>query len=403
MTTTHPTRVNAVIIGGGYAGLLAASMISRYDLDVLVLADHGTPAGADGALPSAQPGQVLHIGGIYDVQDLVYGSVAELRTRGAKESPLPVRGSVIERPQLDGPPLWGPTRLLSCSQELLSSVLREIVPANPGHGRDTLLWDDAVAVGFIGDKEEVRGVRVRLGGDVVHEVIADLIVDASGTDSLTPSWLAGLGHSIVSVSTATAGAWTSRLYRAPAGCADVSVTAVADGARSAVLVPIENDVWAVSQTAPAGEELTDGGLFEKAALALSDPRVGELIGMADPLSEVDCPAAVEPRWRRYDKAQTWPRRLVVLGDACATFSPGHASGLQAAEAAVRALRSALAEGGISHPTLALRAQRSIAKEIARLWPRPTLARQPAPKHRLLAQLMGRAGTGVGRLLAARTP
>ncbi|MFI1765283.1 hypothetical protein ACH41H_24930 [Streptomyces sp. NPDC020800] len=402
MTTTHPTRVDAVIIGAGYAGLLAASMISLYDVDVLVLAGQGTPAGADGTLPATRPGQVLHVGGINDVQDLVYGSVAELRARGAQDSPLPpLRGSVIERPQRDQPPLWGPTGLLSCSQELLNAVLRNIVVANPGHGRETRVWDDAVAVGFIGDEEQVRGVRVRLGGDVVHEVIADLVVDASGADSLTPSWLTAMGHSNASVSTTATSAWASRLYRAPAGHEAVPVTAVADGAHSAVLVPIENGMWMVSQTTSASEELTDGSAFEKAALALSDPRVGDLISQAAPLGEVDCPAATESRWRRYDQARTWPRRLVVLGDACATFSPGRACGPQAAEASVRALRLALADGGLAHPTLARRAQRGIGKEIARLWPQPALARQPAPNHRPLTQLVGRAGTAFGRLIAAR--
>ncbi|MFJ1864949.1 FAD-dependent oxidoreductase [Streptomyces sp. NPDC088097] len=366
MTTTRPKHVEALIIGGGYAGLLAASVVALAGYDVLVLAG-GRPAALprDAACEPAGHGEVLHVGGMWDVNDLAYGSGPMLRRRGARTFPLP-----------DGDPLsltrsqsWGTHELLTCSRGLLTAVLREIVLANPARERGTTIVDGARAVGLIGDESAVLGARVRCDDGTEREVTAQLVVDASGADARTATWLGELGVAAAQVTTRGAAGFSAGcLFRAPHGLADVPRTTVTDGPRGATLVPVEGGLWAVTQTGPDRERIAGADAFAAAALTLSDPAVGRLIAVAEPAGEVIVSPAPALRWHRYEHVRG-PRGIVVIGDALATFGPLDPRGALAAEAAVRALRVALGRG-ISHPTVSRRSQQAIAEEIGRLWSDP---------------------------------
>ncbi|MFF4324776.1 FAD-dependent oxidoreductase [Streptomyces sp. NPDC001568] len=414
MTTTHPQHVEALIIGGGYAGLLAASVVAMAGYDVLVLAGGSDaesvgpkdptaseepkepkPAGA----AAAQHGEVLHIGGMWDVNDLAYGSGAMLRRRGARTFPLPARAHLSRT----RPRAWGTRELLTCSRDLLTEVLREVVVANPAHERSTTVLDGARAVGLIGDESAVLGARVLFDDGTEREVTAQLVVDASGADACTTAWLRELGVAAVPVTTrGTAGFMAGRMYWAPEGHEDVALISVADGARSAVLVPIENGMWTVTQTAPDRERITGGDAFLTAALALSDPGVGRLIAGAKPAGDVVV-APTSTRWHRYERIRG-PRGFVVIGDALATFSPLDARGQLATEAAARSLRVALGRG-ISHPTASRRAQQAIAEEVAQLWSDPQTGpmggSQLKPVTPSLGARLARVRTAAGRVLRLR--
>ncbi|MFE9560841.1 FAD-dependent oxidoreductase [Streptomyces sp. NPDC006487] len=402
MVTTHPKHVEALIIGGGYAGLLAASVVGLAGYDVLVLAGgQPTTRPREAGVEPARHGEVLHVGGMWDVNDLAYGSGAMLQRRGARTFPFPA-GDHLSRTR---PRAWGTRELLTCSRELLTGVLREVVVANPARERDTTILDGAHAVGLIGDESAVLGARVRFGDGTEQEVTAQLVVDASGADACTADWLEDLGVAPVPVITrGAAGFSASRLYRAPEGQADLALTAVADGARSAVVVPIEAGLWAVTQTAPDREQIADADAFARAALALSDPAVGRLIAGAKPAGDVAVTPASALRWHRYERIRG-PRGLVVVGDALATFSPLDARGPLAAEAAARALRVALGRG-ISHPRASRRAQQAIAEEVAHLWadPRTDLmgGGRPRPAGPGLSTRLSRVRAAAGRVLKPRT-
>lgn len=400
MATTHPKHVEALIIGGGYAGLLAASVVALAGYDVLVLA---------GGQPATQPqdtgfepahGEVLHVGGMWDVNDLAFGSGAMLQRRGARTFPFPA-GDHLSRTR---PRAWGTRELLTCSRELLTSVLREVVVANPARERATTILDGAQAVALIGDESAVLGARVRFGDGTEQDVTAQLVVDASGADACTASWLKDLGVAAVPFTTrGTAGFSASRLYRTPQGQADIPLTAVADGARSAVVVPVEAGLWAVTQTSPDREQIADADSFADAALALSDPVVGRLVAGAEPAGDVVVTPTSALRWHRFERIRG-PRGLVVMGDALATFSPLDARGPLAAEAAARALRVALGRG-INHPTASRRAQQAIAEEVAQLWadPQTDLMGGGRPRHvsQGLPTRFSRVRAAAGRILKLR--
>ncbi|MFC9295796.1 FAD-dependent monooxygenase [Streptomyces sp. NPDC057011] len=387
MSITRPTRVESIVIGGGYTGLLAASVLSNAGYDVLIIPGPTTK-------PAARPGEVVHLGGLDDLDDLVHDVSRALRERGALS--FPDRGE-DSHGQAD-PQAWPRRTRLTCSHELLLQVVRETVLARPGRERETLWWDGSQATGLVGDAQQVRGVRISLDDGTEHVVAADLVVDASGAGSSATAWLRTLGQPSVASSKRPAAPAASRLYRAPALSADTGVTEVVEGDRRAVLVPVEDGMWMVTQTCLEGEDLPVAEAFETAALRFTNPAVGKLVADAEPVGEVRLHAPGSLVWHRFDQAPT--RGLVVLGNAFAAFSPQDPDGLKAAQAGARALRAAL-DQGITHPTLAERAQRAAAEHLLELWGHPRTGDQPVGRHHgtRLQQVIRTAG----RFLRAGTP
>lgn len=372
----RPTHVEAVVIGGGYAGLLAAAVLSHSGHDVLILggdgdADGGRTGGGaggegvDGSGAAARPARLLRVGG-RDVDDLLYGATRALRAAGARSSLL----SLPPPPGACGNGT-GTSEFLTCTPGLLTDVLRGEVLARPGYERETLWWRDARAVGLLGDRREVHGVAVRLGDGTVRSVTARLVVDAGGAHADTASWLAGLGVPQAPQTVAgTAGSCATRIYAAsgPGAAAGIPLTVATAGGRTALAAPVEGGRWALSQYAHHSAPLPPGLTFEGAASEFAHPFIGRLVSEAEPVTDV-CVAHVRAaRWRRYERIRRWPRRYVVLGDAVAGFGRPDGRSLAGAEGAVRALRDELAHGGISHPTVSRRAQRKIAEQVARVWP-----------------------------------
>ncbi|MFD0374228.1 hypothetical protein [Streptomyces sp. NPDC127112] len=391
---SRPAHIEAVVIGGGYAGLLTAAVLAHSGHDVLILGGGGRSGaggedgagnpggnggngggrGGAGAAPEARPAQLLRVGG-RDVDDLLYGATRALRAAGARSTLLALPpgagtyGSGMET-----------SEFLTCSPALLTDVVRGEVLARPGYERETLWWQDARAVGLLGDRGEVRGVTVRLGDGTACAVTARLVVDAGGTRSAAESWLAELGVPPAPQSVrGTAGSCATRIYAAPApsgtsgmpgiaGMFGSPLTVAASDGRTAFVAPVEGGRWALSQYAHRSTPLPPGLAFEDAASAFAHPVIRRLVSEAEPLTDVCVSEVRRARWRRYERIRDWPRRFVVLGDALADFGRPDGRGLTSAEEAVRALRNELAQGGISHPTVSRRAQRKIAEQVARVWP-----------------------------------
>ncbi|MFD8416912.1 FAD-dependent monooxygenase [Streptomyces sp. NPDC059650] len=370
--------MESVILGGGYAGLLAASVISQAGYDVLVL-DDGT-APETGTAPLPRHGAVLRVGGIGDIGDLVYGSRRALEDEGAQTSPAEIAGHAKVTHNRSGHQAWEAPSLLTCTWELLNHTLRHSVLASPEIGRETTVWDTTTAVGLIGNSRAVQGVRVRHLDGTETTITAELVVDASGPTSDAPAWLSRLGvPAIPTVTDRANGITATRIYRpAPSGN-DLAMMAANSCNRRAVFVPVENGRWHVTQQLPASEFLADE-TFEQSVLTETDPILGELLNGAEPLSEVAVSRMVTSRWRRYDQLRSWPRGFIAIGDAVATWNPLYLHGPQAAEAGARALREALAHG-INDPALARRTQQMIGRAVADLRTTPgTPCQQRRPHH-----------------------
>ncbi|MFG2307859.1 FAD-dependent oxidoreductase [Streptomyces sp. NPDC048566] len=364
---------NAVVVGGGLAGMLAAAALAPHVDGVTVVERDTLPDGPvpRTGLPQSRHAHILLPSGRDAVEALVPGGrIRErLAAAGAREASLT---SLLTFGGEGWFRRWGrDDHLLTvCSRDLLDWTVREAVLDTPG-----LVVRAGRAVALLGSAPRVTGVRVRDADGREEDLAADLVVDASGRGSRAPHWLAELGVTGVTESVVDSGlVYASRRYRIPEGAEDWPLTQVTadpssgEPGRSANLVPIEDNQWLVSLGGTRGAEPTgDAEDFAPFARGLRHPLVGDLIAGAEPLTDVVLTRSTRNGRRHFETAAAWPDGFVVLGDAVATYNPVYGQGMSVAALGARALQDALRASDPGAPGFARRVQKASAKPVEAAW------------------------------------
>lgn len=339
----------AVVLGGGLAGVLAATVLARHVDEVVVVEGDRYPArpGPRRGLPQSHHSHVLVAGGARALEALLPGTLQALYAGGAQPRGLPGDALILAAEgwfhRLDTE-----AYLISCSRGLLDHVVREKAKITVRQGTR--------ALGLTGDADRITGVML----DPSDKIEADLVVDATGRRSKAPGWLAELGGPEIEEVTVSSGlAYSTRLYQAPVS--DVpAVMLHPRPARGATLFPIEGGRWIVTLTGTRGSEppATEQG-FEEFARSLRDPIVADLMAAATPLGGVR-PYRDTANRRRYFERARLPSGFVVIGDAAVAVNPVYSHGMSVAALSAERLDRELTNGGTD-------LQSAMAEEADRSW------------------------------------
>ncbi|MEV0586098.1 FAD-dependent oxidoreductase [Nonomuraea sp. NPDC050310] len=319
----------AVVLGGGFAGVLAATVLARHVDEVVVVERDRYPAAPAPrrGLPQSHHSHVLVTGGARALETLLPGTLDELYAHGAHRRGLPGDSLILTG---DG---WFhrfdcAAYFVSGSRGLFDHVVRRRAAARVVEGVQVL--------GLTGDARRVTGVRVSPG----ETIAADLVVDATGRRSQAPRWLEAIGGPPVEEVTVSTGlAYATRICAAPPGLADVPAIMLHPGAgldRGATLLPLEGGRWVVTLTGTHGSAppLDEAG-FQAFARSLRDPVVAELLALTTPLGPIRPFRDTANRRRLLERAPL-PAGFVALGDAVVAVNPLYSHGLSIA--ALSALR-----------------------------------------------------------------
>ncbi|GAA1961507.1 NAD(P)/FAD-dependent oxidoreductase [Kitasatospora viridis] len=359
-----------VVIGAGFAGLLAATVLSRHAAEVVVLERDRLPDGPRprSGLPQAHHGHLLMAAGAAALDDLLPGLTDSLAAAGARRLAMP--DDVLTLTPHGWLPRTGEaSHGWSLSRDLLDWTLRRRVAADAAIRLRPGLRVD----GLRGDGHRVTGVQVRGHGAPDGGTIrADLVVDATGRGSRAAHWLTALGLPQVAEETVDSGLVYATLpVRAPV--ADFPAVAIqpvpgTGPGRAGVVFPIEDGQWLVTLSATRGRAApADLAEFRAFARGLPHPVIADLLAAARPLGEVRRFGNTADRRLRYDRLRGWPRGFVVVGDAVARTNPAYGHGMSVAATGLQSLARLLERDGADPGTLGGEAQRALLRSTRAAW------------------------------------
>ncbi|WP_084673860.1 NAD(P)/FAD-dependent oxidoreductase [Methylobacterium sp. WSM2598] len=371
-TSRRPLR-HAVVMGGSFAGLLAARVLSDHVERVTILERDELVRGPEPhkSVPQGHHLNALLVRGQLIAEALLPGLTDELVAAG---SVLVNGGREFAWYHLGGWRVRYDSDLffLSLSRPLLESRIAERVRALP----NVTVLDGVRTIGLRSDGSRITGVRLaRAGGQhQTDEIEADLVVDATGRGSSTPQWLTELGFS--GPETELFGArvtYSTCTFRRSDERSDWRALMVSDktARRGGSLVPIEGGRWLVTLPSFFDEPSPqDHDAFLAFARSLAVPDLYDVIRTCEPMSEIKRYRFVGSLRRRYERLERFPEGLIVIGDAVCSFNPVYAQGMTVsvieAEALNRTLACVARDGGIG-PDFARRWFQTIKPAVDVAW------------------------------------
>ncbi|MEU3408025.1 pyridine nucleotide-disulfide oxidoreductase [Streptomyces sp. NPDC006670] len=363
---------HAVVIGASMAGLLTAAVLAEHARVTVVDADV-LPEGPEPrrGLPQARHVHVMWSGGARAIEEILPGITDAWTAAGAIRRRLPT--DVVTMTAHGWLPRYGEKQFtVSCSRDLLDSVVRARVTALPGV---TVLQRSRVR-GLEGTAARITGVRVDTPQEAGRLLPADLVVDAGGRGSRSRLWLEDLGAGVVPQAEVDSGlVYATRIFRAPEGAHALgfpivnvqSDPRVPVPGRTATIVPIENGLWQATLSGTRGGQPTgDPDAFVPFAKDLRDPVVGRLLEGRTPLTDVAVTQGTANR-RLYFERTALPDGFFAVGDSVATFNPLYGQGMSVAAKGLLAVRALLRSGGLSRPGFGRAAQRALTPQVAAAW------------------------------------
>lgn len=199
----------------------------------------------------------------------------------------------------------------------------------------------------------VVGVRLDSG----EEVLADLVIDASGRNAPTMRWLAGIGATTpIEVSEDSGFAYYGRFFKSEDGSVPELQAPVLSpvGSMSILTIPSDNGTWATTLYASSRDRplrrFREPEVFE--AIVRECPRHAHWID-GEPISEVASMVGVTDRTRTFVvDGQPVVTGMLSIGDAAACSSPSIGRGMSFALMHAVLLRDVVGEHLDNHVELA---------------------------------------------------
>lgn len=345
----------AVVLGGSFAGLLAARVLSDHAEEVIIIEPGHRPAGQE--FPGQAHHQQLHAllaTGHTEMERWLPGITDELVAHGARlgtGTAVQFYSDGVLRPSTD-------VDMLGATRPFIERHVRDRVLSIGNVGIVSARARDLLMQG-----SRVSGVRIARSGGAVgpeceEEIRADLVVDAMGRSSRLSTWLEkhGWGRPPVDRLRIDLG-YATAFFRRGEELSDTVIAHSSPGPASGyqqrlsepgALTAVEGDRWSVVL---AGYGDYSPGRDPQEFLRRMRRCVAPLREVADRcemMGEVAPFTFTESQRRNFAQMKRFPGGLVVAGDAVASVNPIYGQGLTLATLAASSLSAYLRSSTSPH-------------------------------------------------------
>lgn len=334
----HTSIGRACVLGGSFAGLLAARVLADHSQRVVILEPDAPTGPFERAfVPQGKHGHFLQPDGLTLLEGWFPGFTREARAHGAVLA-VPGRQQLF----VDGMPVDFPeSTMLVASRPFIEHEIRRRVTALPNV--EVL---QARATGLRYRDEAVSAVSYRSSSGSEHILDVELAVDAMGRASRMGRWLEGDGYPAPVIERVPIGlSYTTRLFDRPAeprepliACAlnrislppnDVPHSRTATALAGIAVYAIERSRWqVVTMTYGLSQHATTRD--DVSAVAAASPEVFGQAMTGDPVGEPATFYYRESHRRLLTQPEDHPTGLLFIGDTVASLNPIRGEGMWSA-------------------------------------------------------------------------
>ena len=355
----------AIVIGGSIAGLLAARVLSDYFEEIILIEkdNYVEDDQVRNGVPQANHVHILLVKGREILQDFFPELEEDLVKKGANKIDF-LNDSRYHLPSGLAPKFSSGIITFTCTRTLLENAIRHQIQKiskikiEKGKHITSLVLEKSNKVSLkTKDNERIHG---------------ELIVDCTGRNTKTPSWLEDIGFpKLEETKIDSFVGYATRRYIPPKNDRTWKMLAIFNNPttnpRTGVIYPIEDGKWLVGLYG-IGKNYppTDEKGFLEFIKNLESRELYDVLKDATPDSEIHGYQVQGSRKYHYEKMLRWPENYIVLGDAVSVFNPYYGQGITSAALGAEVLNDMLKNNKIEKG-FTQKFQKKLAKTISLPW------------------------------------